>query len=340
MVGHRTRLAQERPEEWHEVEDQELSSYLGLSAAMDRTGALLMAVPRGWMVVGLLGLAPAFVSGQAELAFLAVGLGGFILAFRALVKFVDGFAILADAVIAWKQVSSLFHAASREVAPGDVAANEMASLTPRFAEDRQQPLLEACDLVFRYPSRVESVLRGMSFEIQSGDRILLESPSGGGKSTVVSLINGLRSPSSGLLLFNGLDRRSLGERGWTKRIATAPQFHENHVITETFAFNVLMGRRWPPEPEDMEEAEALCRELGLGDVLDRMPSGMLQMVGETGWQLSHGEKSRLFVARALLQGADLVVLDESFAALDPDTLRQTLSCVLERAPTLLLIAHP
>jgi len=50
------------------------------------------------------------------------------------------------------------------------------------------------------------------------------------------------------------------------------------------------------------------------------PGGLMQMVGETGWQLSHGEQSRLYIARALLQRAELVVLDESFAALDPDKL--------------------
>jgi ATP-binding cassette subfamily B protein len=339
MVGHRTRLAQERPEEWHEVEDQELTRYLGLSTTMDRMGAVLMAMPRGWMVVGLIGLAPAFIAGEANLARLAVGLGGFILAARALVKLVDGFATLADAIIAWGQVRSLFHAAARKGTPGDATASQLASLS-FAATDDTQPLLEACDLVYRYPNRGEPVLRGMSFRIQEGDRILLESPSGGGKSTVVSLVNGLRAPSSGLLLLHGLDQRSLGENGWTDRIATAPQFHENHVITETFAFNLLMGRRWPPEPEDMEEAEELCRELGLGDLLDRMPAGMLQMVGETGWQLSHGEKSRLYIARALLQDAELVMLDESFAALDPDTLQQALGCVLDRAPSLLVIAHP
>jgi ATP-binding cassette subfamily B protein len=102
---------------------------------------------------------------------------------------------------------------------------------------------------------------------------------------------------------------------------------------------VLLGRRWPPQPGDAEEAEALCRVLGLGDVLDRMPAGLLQMVGETGWQLSHGEKSRLYIARALLPEADLVVLDESFAALDPENLHRTLRCVLDRAPTLLVISH-
>ena len=66
---------------------------------------------------------------------------------------------------------------------------------------------------------------------------------------------------------------------------------------------------------------------------------MEQMVGETGWQLSHGERSRLYVARALLQNAEVVILDESFAALDPATFRRTLNCVHERAGTLLVIAH-
>ena len=66
----------------------------------------------------------------------------------------------------------------------------------------------------------------------------------------------------------------------------------------------------------------------------------MQLVGETGWQLSHGERSRLYIARALLQGAELIVLDESFAALDPQTLRDALAYVLEQAPTVLVVAHP
>ena len=61
---------------------------------------------------------------------------------------------------------------------------------------------------------------------------------------------------------------------------------------------------------------------------------------ETGWKLSQGERSRLYVARALLQRAELVILDESFAALDPENLDRALRCVLKRAPALLVIAHP
>ena len=127
---------------------------------------------------------------------------------------------------------------------------------------------------------------------------------------------------------------------WRRRVVTAPQFHENHVLGATLGFNLLMGKSWPASDATLRDAEALCRELGLGDLLDRMPSGMMQMVGETGWQLSHGEKSRLYIARALLQGADLLVLDESFAALDPDNLRRALRCVLERARAVVVIAHP
>jgi ABC-type bacteriocin/lantibiotic exporter with double-glycine peptidase domain len=176
--------------------------------------------------------------------------------------------------------------------------------------------------------------------VLAGDRLLLEGPSGGGKSTLASLLTGMRLPDSGLLLLGGLDRQTLGLEGWRRRVVAAPQFHENHVLTETFAFNLLMGRRWPPRREDFNEADSICRELGLGALLERMPAGFEQLVGESGWQLSHGERSRLFIARALLQNADLLVLDESFAALDPESLRQALNCVLNRTSALIVIAHP
>ena len=90
----------------------------------------------------------------------------------------------------------------------------------------------------------------------------------------------------------------------------------------------------------MQDAWQVCRELGLGPLIERMPGGLEQMVGETGWQLSQGERSRVFLARALLQGGEAVLLDESLAALDPDNMRQCLECVFRRAKTLLVIAHP
>jgi ATP-binding cassette subfamily B protein len=183
------------------------------------------------------------------------------------------------------------------------------------------------------------VLRGASVEISRNGRLVLEGGSGGGKSTLVSLLTGVREPESGRILVDGFDRATLGAAEWRRRLAAAPQFHENHVLAETFAFNLFLGRPTVLMPADFEEAQAICGELGLGDLLQRMPAGMLQMVGETGWQLSHGERSRLYIARALLQDAELVVLDESFAALDPENLKRAVECVVKRARSLLVIAH-
>jgi ABC-type transport system involved in cytochrome bd biosynthesis fused ATPase/permease subunit len=145
------------------------------------------------------------------------------------------------------------------------------------------------------------VLRGVDLTIHHGDRILLEGSSGGGKSTLAALLVGLRKPESGLLLLNGLDRPTLGDN-WQRLATEAPQFHENHILSGTLGFNLLMGRNWPASDEELLAARELCIELGLGPLLERMPAGMMQMVGETGWQLSHGERSRIFLARALLAG--------------------------------------
>jgi ATP-binding cassette subfamily B protein len=333
MVGHRTRLAQEPRERWHEAEDRALDRYLERSQRMDRVAVVQAGIARGWLVFGLIGLAPEFVSGGASPAALGIGLGGVLLGFLALERLAASLASLLGAAIAWHQIGFLFDAAAR---PQSAGAPEAVRVSPA----RGDVLLQARELSFRHAARARPVLEGASLEIRFGDRLLLEGPSGGGKSTFASLLTGLRTPGAGLLLLGGMDRATLGARGWRRRVVAAPQFHENHVLTGTFAFNLLMGRRWPAREEDLREAEEVCRDLGLGDVLERMPAGMQQVVGETGWRLSHGERSRLFMARALLQGADLVILDESFASLDPQTLEQCLRCALQRAPTLLVIAHP
>ncbi len=352
LIGHRTRLAQERLERWHEAEDQRLEAYLVSSRRMDDQRAYLIVSSYAWVLPGIAGLMPAFVSGTASAAALALAVGGVLLAFRAFNKISRGFTYLTGAWISWRQAAPIYRAAERDggrpagrpieprIRPG-AARPDPALIEARPGAARPDPaLIEAQDLAYRYPVRARPVLDGCSLQIHPGDRILLEGPSGGGKSTLAAILSRLRQPTTGLLLLAGLDRHTVTPAAWRRHVVSAPQFHENHVFTETFAFNLLMGRRWPPRPEDMTEAEEICRALGLGELLERMPAGLLQLVGETGWQLSHGERSRLFMARALLQGTEMVILDESFAALDPENLHRALHCALERAPTLLLIAHP
>jgi len=330
MVGNRTRLAQQPRADWHTDEDSSLSLYRGLSAHVDQTGSwLVAAVPRGWLLLGLVCLAPSIVAGHALSSETAVLLGGVLLGFSAFQRLVASFADVAGAITGWQRIKPLFDAAARPVHDAVLPV-----------QSKTEKLLEADRLTFKYPSQSMAALRGCTLSIRRGDKILLEGTSGSGKTTFASLLAGLRKPDSGLLLINGLDRHTLGEAAWRKQVAVVPQFHENHIITETLAFNLLMSRPWPPSPSDLKEAEAVCQELGLGRLLARMPGGMTQMLGEGGWQLSHGERSRLFLARALLQQSDLVILDESFAALDPDNLQTAMETTLHRAETLLVIAHP
>jgi ABC-type bacteriocin/lantibiotic exporter with double-glycine peptidase domain len=150
---------------------------------------------------------------------------------------------------------------------------------------------------------------------------------------------GLRMPSSGLVFVRGLDQHTIGERDLRRVVAAAPQFYKNHVFNETLLFNLLVGQTWPPTSQALAEATAVAAELGLGDLLDRMPAGMFQHVGDTGWQLSHGERARVFLARTLLQHSEVVILDESFGALDPESLQQCMRAVLARARTLVVITH-
>lgn len=336
MVGHRTLLAQEWPHRRDAREDRLVQSYLQVSRRMDVAGVTLFAgVPGGWGLIGLAALAPAFVSGSAGPASIAIAFGGLLLATRAFGGLAGGVTALAGALIAWDQAGPLFRAGA--------GAQTQAPFLPSAGRDdgarAQARVVDASHLVFRHDRQGEPVLKGVDLAIARGERVLLEGPSGGGKSSLASLLVGLRAPDSGLLLLDGLDRHTLGA-DWQRIATQAPQFHDNHVLGGTLGFNLLMGRQWPAAEDELQEAKQLCEELGLGELIARMPSGMMQMVGETGWQLSHGERSRLFLARALLQRSQLTILDESFAALDPETLERCLGCVFRRARTLLVIAHP
>lgn len=339
MVGHRTRLVQENPSHWHDEEDKLLERYLHYSQRKDRIAvAVNTLIGQGWLIVGLLGVTYSFVVDPTISVALATSLGGILLASQSLNHLVTGLSSFLEVMVTWKQIGPLFQAAAR--GPHRQAGQRLILPAKYQKKWTHRPMIRARNLTFRYRPEDKPILQHCHLSIYQGERLLLEGPSGGGKSTLAALLAGLRQPESGQLVLWGIQQKTLGIETWRHRIVIAPQFHENHVFVETFAFNLLMGRRWPPLPSDLEEAEIICRELGLSDLLERMPAGFQQMLGESGWQLSHGERSRLYIARALLQQADFIILDESFAALDPDNLKRALQCVLHRASTLLVIAHP
>jgi ATP-binding cassette subfamily B protein len=338
VLGHRTRRVQQRPAHWHEGEDELLERYLHRSSSLDRVGLWLGALPQAWLLFGLCVLLVPLVAGGAPLdrVSLAIGLGGVLLGQRALSNAVLGANSLIDASVAWYEVAEFVHAAAE--APRHSAIRALDELEREPSES--SPILRAHELEFRFPGRTEPQLQGCCFDIGAGDRVLLCGASGAGKSTLAALLGRLRTPNGGLLLLRGIDHRTLCVEDWRRRVVVVPQAHDNHIFAGTLAFNLLLGRRWPAHAEDRRAAEEVCRALGLGELLERMPSGLDQLVGETGWKLSQGEQARVALARALLQEPEVLVLDESFAALDPQTLDQALAYVRSRALALIVIAHP
>ncbi|WP_395700535.1 ATP-binding cassette domain-containing protein [Aquabacterium sp.] len=334
MIGHRTRLLQEQAARRDAQEDAQCAGELAAARQVDRSLVPLVGwLPGLWLLGALALLAGPLLAGRAAMGPLAISLGGVLLAHRALHGLAGGGAAAARALVAWRQVAALFRAGGAAAPAADGAAVALP------APPAVGPLLQADALGFRHAGQHAEVLRGVDLQLKAGDRVLLQGASGSGKSSLVALLTGWRQPTQGSLLLAGLDRGSWGPR-WHRLATAAPQFHDNHVLAGTLAFNLLLGREEGATEAALAEAEAVCRELGLGPLIERMPAGLQQRVGETGWQLSHGEKSRIFLARALLQQAPLTLLDESFAALDPPTLRQCLDTAVRRSRTLVVVAHP
>ena len=333
MNGHQTRLMQE--DDWYSADDAAMTQYFALERRFEQFEAFYLGwMPVMWLLGGIAALASSFIENPTGPAAI-----GFAIVMYTKVETASLTSTLGNIVevwTGWKLIAPIEKGAERPVHDGERDVNILRPTTVQ----KGQHLVTVQNIAFRYPEGENLVIRKASVRVNVGDRLLLEGPSGGGKSTLAYLLSGHYSPQKGLLFLWGLDKYTLGSTRWRQWVVYVPQFHQNHIISATLGFNLLMGRRWPPQPEDLEDAKSVLRELGLGNLLDRMPRGLDQRVGERGWHLSHGERSRIYIARALLQQADLVVLDESFASLDPETMAISLRTVFRRAPTLLVIAHP
>jgi ATP-binding cassette subfamily B protein len=335
MIGHKTRLAQKEPEQRNSGEDRRLEEYVATEAALNRNAIALEMLRRVWPWAGLFALTPLVITGSSSAA-VAVSAGGVLLGATALNQWVDASARIAAAAISWRRVSGYWHAADRTHPAGTPALH---AAIDGAGEVEALPLLHAASITYRHRNREQPALDQVDLVVRSGDHVLLGGPSGSGKSTLSAILSGVRPLQSGMLFFRGLDIGSVGVENWRRRVLLAPQFHANHIFVGTLAYNLLLGRGWPAAPADLEAARTVCRALGLGPLIARMPLGLNQPVGETGWQLSHGERTRVYLARAILQDPALMILDETFAALDPETLAASMSYVRQRPGALLVVAH-
>ncbi|NHI18357.1 ABC transporter ATP-binding protein [Phycicoccus endophyticus] len=179
------------------------------------------------------------------------------------------------------------------------------------------------------------VLHDVSFSVAPGSLVALVGPSGAGKSTITSLVARLYDPTAGVVRVNGTDLREATFASLQDAVGVVTQ--EAHLFHDTVRANLAYAA---PEASEEEMVHAL-RAAQMWSLVESLPSGLDTVVGDRGHRLSGGEKQRLAIARLLLKGPGLVVLDEATAHLDSES-EQAVQRALDEAlrdRSALVIAH-
>lgn len=179
------------------------------------------------------------------------------------------------------------------------------------------------------------VLHDVSFTVEPGSLVALVGPSGAGKTTITSLVARLYDPTAGAIRINGLDLRDAETESLHEAVGVVTQ--DAHLFHDTIRANLAYAS--PTASED--DMVAALRAAQVWSLVDALPSGLDTVVGDRGHRLSGGEKQRLAIARLLLKGPGLIVLDEATAHLDSES-EQALQRALDHAlrdRSALVIAH-
>jgi ABC-type multidrug transport system fused ATPase/permease subunit len=213
-----------------------------------------------------------------------------------------------------------------------------------FDEGGQRPTklegrIEFRNVHFRYPTRPEvSVLRKYNLTIEAGQTVAFCGPSGGGKSTCVSLIERFYDPVEGQVLLDGVDTKQLNIHWLRSQIGLVGQ--EPTLFIGTIAENIAMGLDYTPSQEEIEEVAKMANA---HDFITRFPDGYATQVGLKGEQLSGGQKQRIAIARAILKNPNILLLDEATSALDSESekiVQEALDKVVAlKKRTTIIIAH-
>jgi ATP-binding cassette, subfamily C, bacterial CydC len=173
--------------------------------------------------------------------------------------------------------------------------------------------LELDDVTFTFPGENEPVANDISLRVAPGETVALVGPSGGGKSTILTLAAGLLTPDCGAVTLGGERLTRPGLAAFGGRIGYLLQRTE--LFRDSIAENLLMGR---PGASD-DELENAMAAVGLDRVLENLPNGLHHRLGDGGSGLSGGERRRLGVARLLVASPDVYVFDEATEGLDAAT---------------------
>ena len=195
------------------------------------------------------------------------------------------------------------------------------------------PAIEYENVRFGYTGK--DVLKDVSFKVKAGEMTALVGPSGGGKSTIASLLARFWDVGSGRILVNGDDIRDVSLGSLMDNISMV--FQRVYLFQDTIFNNIAIGR---PDATG-EEVEEAAKKARCYDFIMQLPNGFDTVIGEGGASLSGGEKQRISIARCILKDAPIVILDEATASVDADNERAIQEAISElcRNKTLLVIAH-
>ena len=202
-----------------------------------------------------------------------------------------------------------------------------------FDEKSAVPEIEYENVSFGYSEK--DVLHNVSFEVGKGEMLALVGPSGGGKSTIASLLARFWDVKSGSIKVRGKDIRDISMGSLMDNISMV--FQRVYLFQDTIYNNIAIGR----PSATREEVEEAARRARCYDFIMQLPDGFNTVIGEGGASLSGGEQQRISIARCILKDAPIVILDEATASVDADNERAIQEAISElcKDKTLLVIAH-
>jgi ATP-binding cassette, subfamily B, bacterial PglK len=211
-----------------------------------------------------------------------------------------------------------------------------AAVQPNPVPHRLERELRLEDITFRYPTRREPALRGVSLSVRPGESIGIVGPTGSGKSTLLDVILGMLDPDEGNV---SLDDKPLYEllQAWQRSIGYVPQ--DVYLVDDTLRVNVALG--WYGDEIDDDRVREAISLAGLDDVIAGLPHGSDTIVGERGIRLSGGQQQRVGLARALYTRPSVLVLDEATSNLDQATEHHIVDTLakLQGGVTMIVVTH-
>lgn len=191
------------------------------------------------------------------------------------------------------------------------------------------------NVTFSYDDAKTNAVDGITLDIKAGEHVAFVGPSGGGKTTLASLIARFWDVTNGSISIGGVDVKNIENAKLMNLVSYV--FQDSRLLKTSILENVRMGR---PDASDAEVVEAL-KKAQCSDIIDKLPQGVNTVIGSKGTYVSGGEMQRLSIARAFLKNAPILILDEATAFADPDNEKMVQLAFenLSKDKTVIMIAH-